>query len=233
MRQYSSSEQSLRARKWKPAGINSISHDLTGRTLAILGLGGIGRRLAELVQPFPMRVIYHSRRPVADAPSYCEYFANVEEMLAQADVLSVHVPLRKETEGLVGEKWIRALKPGATIINTARGKVIDEEALIRALKDGHVSTPLIQIRGIRFNDLFNTTAYMQLAAAGLDVFPNEPEVNPQLLEFPQVTLLPHMGTENQDTQKKMEVRTLQNLRDFLLTGMGKDLVTEYKVKSKL
>lgn len=116
-----------------------MSHDLEGRTLAILGLGGIGRRLAELVQSFPMRVIYHSRRQVADAPSYCEYFSNVEEMLAQADVLSVHVPLRKETEGLVGEKWIRALKPGAAIINTARGKVIDEEALIRALKDGHVS----------------------------------------------------------------------------------------------
>ncbi|EKM81100.1 hypothetical protein AGABI1DRAFT_99187 [Agaricus bisporus var. burnettii JB137-S8] len=209
MRQFSFSEQSLRAHKWKPAGINRLSHDLTGRTLAILGLGGIGRRLADLVQPFPMRVIYHSRRPVADAPSHYEYFANVEEMLAQTDVLSVHVPLRKETEGLVGEKWIRALKPGAIIINTARGKVIDEQALIRALKDGH------------------------LAAAGLDVFPNEPEVNSQLLEFPQVTLVPHMGTENQDTQKKMEVRTLQNLRDFLLTGMGKDLVIEYKVKSRL
>ena len=60
------------------------------------------------------------------------------------------------------------------------------------------------------------------------MFPNEPDVNPRLLEFPQVTLLPHMGTENQDTQRKMEVRALTNLRDFLLTGMGKDLVVEYK-----
>ena len=62
----------------------------------------------------------------------------------------------------------------------------------------------------------------------MDVFPNEPQVNPRLLDFPQVTLLPHMGTENQDTQRKMEVRALTNLRDFLTTGMGKDLVIEYK-----
>lgn len=86
-----------------------------------------------------MRVIYHSRRKVADAPAYCEYFENVDEMLRQTDVLSVHVPLRQETVALVGEKMIRTLKPGAIIINTARGKVIDEEALIRALEDGHVS----------------------------------------------------------------------------------------------
>lgn len=96
-------------------------------------------RLAELVQSFPMRVIYHSRTKVADAPAYCEYFENVDEMLKQTDVLSLHVPLRQETEGLVDEKMIRTLKPGAIIINTARGKVIDEEALIRALEDGHVS----------------------------------------------------------------------------------------------
>lgn len=62
------------------------------------------------------------------------------------------------------------------------------------------------------------------------MFPNEPHVNPRLLEFPQVTLLPHMGTENQDSQRKMEVRALSNLRDFLLTGMGKDLVAEYKAE---
>lgn len=208
MRQYSVAERSLRTIKWKPAGINRITHDITGKTLAILGLGGIGLRLAELVQSFPMRVIYHSRRKVANVPSYCEYFPNVEEMLAQSDVLSVHVPLRKETEGLVDEKWIRALKPGAIIINTARGKVMDEDALIRALEDGH------------------------LAAAGLDVFPNEPEVNSRLLDFPQVTLLPHMGTENQDTQKKMEIRALENLRDFLLVGKGKDIVLEHQELNK-
>ncbi|GAW08830.1 2-hydroxyacid dehydrogenase [Lentinula edodes] len=168
LRNYAISERSLRELKWKPNGLAKRSHDLTGHTLAILGLGGIGMRLAELAHAFPMRIIYYSRHKVTDAPEWCEYFENVEEMLAQADVLSVHVPLNPNTVGLVGEKWIRALKKGAIIINTARGKVIDEDAMIRALEDGH------------------------LASVGLDVFPNEPEVNPRLLEFPHVTLLPHM-----------------------------------------
>jgi len=203
-RQFAISERSLRNSKWKPNGLAVRSHDLTGRTIAILGLGGIGLRLAELVHAFPMRVIYHSRNRVKNAPDWCEYFENVEEMLGQADVLSVHVPLRHETVGLVGEKWIRALKEGAIIINTARGKVIDEDAMVRALKDGH------------------------LASVGLDVFPNEPEVNPRLLEFPHITLLPHMGTETQDSQQAMEVRALTNLRDFLMKGAGNDLVVELK-----
>ncbi|KAG6841385.1 hypothetical protein C0991_011725 [Blastosporella zonata] len=204
LRQYAIAERSLRAGQWKPAGLSTKTHDITGRTLAILGLGGIGLRFAELVRAFPMRIIYHSRNKVQDAPEWCEYFEDVDEMLAQADVLSVHVPLRAETVGLVGEKMIRSLKPGSIIINTARGKVIDEEAMIRALEDGH------------------------LASVGLDVFPNEPEVNPRLLEFPNITLLPHMGTENQDSQRKMEVRALKNLRDYFTTGMGKDLVLEWK-----
>lgn len=138
LRQYSVAERSLREMRWKPKGLNTRTHDITGKTLAILGLGGIGTRLAVLAHAFPMRILYHSRHKNLDAPEYCEYFENVEEMLAQTDVLSVHVPLRKETVGLVGEKWIRALKPGAVIVNTARGKVIDEEAMIRALEDGHV-----------------------------------------------------------------------------------------------
>jgi lactate dehydrogenase-like 2-hydroxyacid dehydrogenase len=75
--------------------------------------------------------------------------------------------------------------------------------------------------------------FIQLAAVGLDVFPNEPQVNPRLLEFPQVVLLPHMGTENQDSQRKMEVRALTNLRDYILNGMGRDLVSEFKNTPKL
>ena len=136
-RQFSFAERLVRQLKWKPK--DSVdTHDPTGKTLAILGLGGIGTRLAVLAHAFPMRIIYYSRRRNPRAPEYCEYFDNVEEMLKQADVLSVHVPLREETVGLVGEKWIRTLKPGAIIINTARGKIVDEDALIRALEDGHV-----------------------------------------------------------------------------------------------
>ena len=140
LRLFAHAEQDLRAGKWKASHQPGAAHDLTGRTLAILGLGGIGLRLAELAHAFPMRVVYHSRRKVAHAPEWCEYFGadRLDEMLAQADVLSVHIPLRPETEGYVNDAMIRKLKKGAVIVNTARGKVIDEEAMIRALEDGHV-----------------------------------------------------------------------------------------------
>jgi len=202
VRQYSIAERNVRTGKWK-SGL-SPSHDPSAFTLGILGLGGIGLRLAHLAHAFPMRVIYHSRNPNPNAPDWAEYFSDREAMLRETDVLSIHVPLKKETEGLVGEKEIRTLKRGSVIINTARGKIIDEEALIRALKDGH------------------------LYSAGLDVYPNEPEVNPELFTFRNVTLLPHMGTETQESQHKMEVRALQNVQDFLTKGEGNDLVPEMK-----
>lgn len=138
LRQFSLAERSLREGTWKSPTDPGRAHDVTGRTLGVLGLGGIGLRLATLAHAFPMRIVYHSRSKNENAPDWCEYYPNMEDMLRETDVLSVHVPLRKDTEGLVGEKEIRTLKKGSVIINTARGKVIDEEAMIRALSDGHV-----------------------------------------------------------------------------------------------
>ncbi|KAI0258864.1 hypothetical protein BC834DRAFT_926410 [Gloeopeniophorella convolvens] len=170
-RLFGKGERSLRAGRWKHDVSSADTYDLTGKTLA-------------LVHAFPMRVVYHSRRPVEGAPAWAEYFGaeRLDEFLGLADVLSVHVPLRAETEGLV----------------------IDEGALIRALEDGH------------------------LGAVGLDVYPDEPAVNPRLLEFPNATLLPHMGTETRDSQRKMEVRALTNARDYLTKGRGSDIVPELK-----
>lgn len=204
LRHFSMAERSLRAGTWKTPISSGGTHDLTGRTLGILGLGGIALRFAHLVHAFPMRVVYYSRHRVQNAPEWCEYAGSMQDLLKQSDVLSVHTPLRADTVHLVGEKEIRTMKKGSIIINTARGKVIDEEALIRALEDGHLSS------------------------VGLDVYPDEPNVNPRLLAFPQNALLPHMGTETQDTQREMEVRALTNLRDFLLEGQGKDLVPEMR-----
>ncbi|KAH9941926.1 D-isomer specific 2-hydroxyacid dehydrogenase [Amylocystis lapponica] len=206
MRRFSSAERAVRSGSWKTLHKAKFAHDLEGHTLAILGMGGVGLRLAQYVHAFPMRVIYHNRNKVANAPDWIEYYPaeRLDEMLAEADVLSVHVPLRKETTGLVDETMIRKLKQGAVIINTARGKVIDEEAMIRALEDRH------------------------LGAIGLDVYPNEPEVNPRLLEFPNAILLPHMGTETLDSQKRMEVRALTNLRDYLTKGAGADIIPELR-----
>jgi glyoxylate reductase len=141
-RHFSQAERSVRVARWKKDISSSLAHDVTGKTLAILGLGGIGFRLAELAHAFPMRIIYHSRNKVLGAPDWCEYFEQerLDEFLGLADVLSVHVPLGPVTEGLVNEEMIRKLKKGAILVNTARGKVVDESALIKALEDGHVST---------------------------------------------------------------------------------------------
>ena len=149
LRLFAQAERDLRINKWKASHRPGSAYDLTGRTLAILGLGGIGLRLAELAHAFPMRVIYHSRHKVAHAPEWCEYYGadRLDELLGEADVLSVHVPLRADTEGFVGEAMIRKLKKGAVIVNTARGKVIDEAALIRALEDGHVRCLLQSLGG--------------------------------------------------------------------------------------
>ncbi|KAH9834212.1 uncharacterized protein C8Q71DRAFT_166322 [Rhodofomes roseus] len=204
LRRFSVAERQLRAGLFDASRVTQGRRDPTVRTLAILGLGGIGLRLAELVHAFPMRVVYHNRRPFVGAPEWCEYYGpgRLDEMLAMADVLSVHVPLRKDTVGLVDEAMIRKLKKGAVLINTARGKVVDEEAMIRALEDEHLS------------------------AVGLDVFPDEPTVNPRLLELPNATLLPHLGSISSDAQKLMEVRGLTNLRDLVLGLNVADLVPE-------
>ncbi|KAH9933467.1 uncharacterized protein B0H18DRAFT_1115461 [Fomitopsis serialis] len=168
------------------------------------GLGGIGLRLAELVHAFPMRVVYHNRRKVATAPEWCEYYDvdHLDDMLAQADVLSVHVPFTEGTRNIVDERMIRKLKKGAVIINTARGQVIDEEAMMQALKNNHLS------------------------AVGLDVFHNEPNIDPRWYDIPNAVLLPHVGGSTADAVKEMELRALGNIRDFILSGKGTDLVPE-------
>lgn len=137
LRQFSIAERSIRDGKWK-AGLQP-AHDPPAKTLGILGMGGIGQRFGEMAQVLPMKKIYyHNRKPKTDAPAWAEYVADFEEFLEKSDVLSIHCPLNEKTVGLIGEKEIAKLKKGSIIINTARGKVIDEAALIAALKSGHV-----------------------------------------------------------------------------------------------
>lgn len=222
LRRFSVAERQLRAGEFEASRVTQGRRDPTVRTLAILGMGGIGLRLAELVHAFPMRVVYHNRRPFAGAPEWCEYYGadRLDEMLEMADVLSVHVPLRKETEGLVDETMIRKLKKGAILINTARGKVVDEDAMIRALEDGHVRCSCILVWSSCLR------LYVQLSGVGLDVFAQEPLVNPRLLQHPNATLLPHLGSISSDAQRLMEVRGLANLRDLVLGLHVADVVPE-------
>lgn len=138
LRCFSMAERSLRSGTWRTPVDAARTRDVTGRTLGILGLGGIGLRFAHLAHAFPMRIVYFSRRKVESVPDWCEYAPSVEELCRQADVLSLHVPLNQSTTGMIGEKEIRSLRRGSVLLNTSRGRVVDEEAMIRALVDGHV-----------------------------------------------------------------------------------------------
>lgn len=141
VRQYSIAERQARTGLWK-RGLKP-AHDPSAMTLGILGLGGIGLHLAKLCHAFPMKATYYySRKRRTDVPDWIQYCASMEELLGKSDVLSLHVPLKPETEGLIGEKEFSQMKKGAILINTARGKVIDEQALIKSLNSGHVRCSL-------------------------------------------------------------------------------------------
>lgn len=138
VRQYSIAERQARSGDWK--GGLKPAHDPSHLTLGILGLGGIGLTLAKYAHAFPMKATYYySRHQVEDCPDWIEYCSSMDELLAKSDVLSLHVPLKLETTGLIGKKEFAKMKKGAILVNTARGKVVDEEAMIEALKSGQVS----------------------------------------------------------------------------------------------
>ena len=159
-------------------------------------MGRIGQALARRMEPFGMKVIYHSRRPVADANG-AEH-VSFEQLLAESDVLSVHVPLSEKTHHLIGPAEIQRMKPGIVIVNTARGAIIDEAAMAEALEVGHV------------------------AAVGLDVYEEEPKVHPKLVANPRALLVPHLGTHTTETLAEMESLAMENARRGAL---GEELLT--------
>ncbi|KAG1818341.1 hypothetical protein EV424DRAFT_1528095 [Suillus variegatus] len=201
LRHFSMAERSLRSGIWRTLFNPAQTYDVTGRTLGIFGLGRIGLRFAHLAHAFPMRIVYFSRRKAESVPDWCEYVSSVEELCKQADVLSLHVSLNQSTAGMIGEKEIRTLRRGSVLLNTSRGRIVDQEAMIRALG------------GRSF---------------GLDVYPDEPHVDPRLLTFPQCTLLPHIGGESAESWRTRELQALGNLKAFVLGGTGEDIVPELK-----
>ncbi|KAG2055633.1 hypothetical protein BDR06DRAFT_953970 [Suillus hirtellus] len=206
LRHFSMAERSLRSGIWRTHFNPAQTHDVTGRTLGIFGLGRIGLRFAHLAHAFPMRIVYFSRRKAESVPDWCEYVSSLEELCKQADVLSLHVSLSQSTAGMIGEKEIRTLRRGSVLLNTSRGRIVDQEAMIRALEDGHLSS------------------------VGLDVYPDEPHVDPRLLTFPRCVLLPHVGGESAESNRTRELQALGNLRAFLSGGVGEDVVPELKTE---
>lgn len=201
-------------------------HDPEGKVLGIIGLGGIGRALAKrAILGFDMKVVYTNRRPVPDDvlaqfPAGSVTFVPVlEDLLAQSDVVSISIPLGEHTRNFFDASKFSAMKKGSCFLNTGRGGLVDEEALIAALSSGHVRPlPLLNHEDFSLDS--------QLGSAGLDVFPNEPHINPVLLKMDNVAILPHMGTETYETQRKMELLVLENLQCGFRTGRVSNLVPD-------
>jgi glyoxylate reductase len=160
-----------------------LGREVTGSTLGIVGLGRIGRTLARRARGFEMRILYHQRTP-GDEPGL-EY-RTLDELMQESDVVSIHAPLTPETTGLISRERLALLRDGATLVNTARGGLVDEEALVEELVSGRIS-------------------------AGLDVFVHEPTVPAALFELANVVLTPHIGSATVETRAAMTRVVVDNL----------------------
>jgi len=185
---------------WSPT--EPLGFDVTGRRLGILGMGRIGQAVAKRAKAFDMELHYHNRRPVAADLTYgARTHADLYEMLPYCDFLSINCASTPETRGLVNEALIAKLPKGAIIVNSARGDIIDDDALIAALRSG------------------------RLAAAGLDVFRNEPKIDPRYRTLDNVFLLPHLGSATRDTRIGMGMRAADNLDAFFAGKRPVDSLT--------
>ncbi|KAI0813685.1 D-isomer specific 2-hydroxyacid dehydrogenase [Xylaria sp. FL0064] len=179
-----------------------LGHDPQGKVLGILGMGGIGRNLKKKVEVLGMRCIYHSRTQLSPQLEDGAEYVNFDELLARSDVLSLNLPLNTKTRNIISKNEFAKMKKGIVIVNTARGGVLDEQALVEALHDG------------------------QVRSAGLDVYQNEPNIHPGLLSNPHVCLLPHMGTSTVETKTRMEEWNIRNVRAVLEVGRLNNVVPE-------
>jgi glyoxylate reductase len=172
---------------WAP--LHFLGQDVGGKTLGIVGFGRIGRAVAARAGGFDMKVIYYGRTRLEkdEEDRLGVRFAPLDELLKESDFVSLHAPLRAETHHLIGEKELTLMKSSACLINTARGPIVDERALVEALKQGRIR------------------------AAGLDVYENEPSLSPGLAELDNVVLLPHSGSATVETRTRMAVMAADNL----------------------
>ncbi|MDD9922420.1 MAG: D-glycerate dehydrogenase [Boseongicola sp.] len=174
---------------WSPAFM--VGKQVTGARLGIVGMGRVGRAMAEKARGFGMDIHYHNRsRLPEDQESGATFHETLDSLLPQADFLSLHCPATPETAGFMNAERFAQLPKDAVFINTARGALVDEAALIDALESG------------------------QLSAAGLDCFAKEPGGNPQLAKFENVFMLPHIGSATVATRDAMGFRALDNLDAF-------------------
>ncbi len=173
-------------RDWSPAFM--VGSAITGKRLGIIGMGRVGQTVAKRARGFDMEIHYFNRNRLAEADEHGAIFhGSIETLLTISDVLSLNCPATPETINLLSAERLALMPDGAIVVNTARGALVDESALVAALKSG------------------------KIAAAGLDVYRTEPGGNPEIAALPNTFLLPHIGSANRETRDAMGFRALDNL----------------------
>ena len=185
VREFPQAERYLRAGKWEQKSYPLSGATLRDRTAGIVGMGRIGRAIARRLDAFGVPVVYHSRRPVEGVPY--RHYPNLVAMAKDVDILIVIVPGGAETRNMINAEVLEALGPNGILINVARGSVVDEPALVKALQD------------------------KKIRAAGLDVFVHEPKVPKELMEMENVVLFPHLGSASVYTRTQMDHLVVDNL----------------------
>lgn len=177
-----------RSGEWRGLSPNLLlGVDVAGKTLGIVGAGRIGAAVAKRATGFSMPILYFARSPKPEMDALGAKRVTFDEVLGESDFLSVHVPLTPQTRHMFGEVEFRKMKPTARFINMARGQVHDEAALVKALREGSI------------------------AGAGLDVYEHEPQIDPGLVQMPNVLLLPHIGSATVETRLRMAILAAENL----------------------
>lgn len=177
--------------------LDMLGWDLYGKTIGIVGYGNIGAALASRCRAFGMKVLYYKRTPLSpeiEAELGLSY-RSLDHLLRESDVVSLHTPYSSQTHHQIGERELALMKQGSVLINTARGSIVDEDALIRALDSGHLSS------------------------AGLDVFEDSDKPRSGLLAHPQIVMTPHVGTQTYDTRVDMVREVVSNVLNYL-SGEG-------------
>ena len=193
LRRVSEGDRIIRAGKWTEiyGAYDYVGLDLQEKTLGILGMGRIGSTLAKRAKAFNMKIIYHNRKPVSKSKEKLSgaKYVPFSQLLAKSDIISIHVPHTKQTDQLFNKQIFSKMKNSAFIINTARGKIINEKDLITALKN------------------------QTIAGAALDVFEKEPiGKNHPFVKLQNIVLAPHIGSSTKETREKMAILTIKNLK---------------------
>ena len=187
--------------KWKWSADYLIGKQLTGARLGILGMGRIGQKIAKIAKCLGMIIHYHNRSKLSDEKENgATYHENIKSLFSESDVLSICCPATKETQNLINKETLEYFPKGAIVTNVARGDIVDDEALIDALER------------------------RKIYAVGLDVYKNEPNLNPGYLKFKQAFILPHLGSATKDTRTAMANLAIDNLDEYFKTGNCKNKV---------